>query len=33
MPDGTQMAAINMRCVEGADIGALNRKPVDGRSF
>lgn len=33
MPDGTKMAAINMRCAEGVDIGSLNRKPVDGRSF
>lgn len=32
-PDGSEMAAINMRCVEGVDIGALNRKPIDGRSF
>jgi len=33
MPDGTKMAAINMRCVDGVDLAALNRTPVDGRSY
>ena len=33
MPDGSAMAAINMRCVEAADIGSLERQPVDGAKF
>ncbi len=31
-PDGTEMAAINMRCVDDVDLEALNPKPFDGRS-
>ena len=33
MPDGTKMAAINVRCLDEVDIAVLERKPVDGRSF
>lgn len=32
-PDGTEMAAINVRCIEGIDLAAIKRVPVDGRSF
>lgn len=33
MPDGSQMAAINARCVDGIELAALKRKPVNGREF
>lgn len=33
MPDGSRMAAINVRCVDGVDLGGLERVPVDGRKF
>ena len=33
MPDGSEVAAINARCVDGIDLTALNRKQVDGRNF
>jgi len=33
MPDGTQMVAINVRCLDGVDVGALSPKAVDGRNF
>ncbi len=32
-PDGAETAAINIRCLEEIDLGAIKRKPVDGRSF
>ena len=32
MPDGTEMAAINVRCLDGIDLDAVKRVPVDGRS-
>ena len=32
-PDGATMAAVNVRCVEGIDLDALNLKPFDGRSL
>ncbi len=32
-PDGSEVAAINVRCIDNVDIGALEPKPVDGRSF
>jgi len=32
-PDGRQLAAINIRCLEGIDLTAVKRVPVDGRSF
>lgn len=31
-PDGQESAAINIRCLEGIDLGAIPRTPVDGRS-
>lgn len=30
---GNAMAAVNVRCLEGVDLGAITRVPVDGRSF
>lgn len=30
---GAAKAAINVRCLEGIDLGALQRVPVDGRSY
>ena len=33
MPDGTEMVAINVRCLDEVDISALTPKAVDGRSF
>ena len=32
-PDGAEMVAINVRCLDGVDIGALQPTPVDGKSF
>jgi hypothetical protein len=31
-PDGTEIAAINVRCLDGVDITTLNRVPHDGAS-
>ena len=31
-PKGNEMAAINVRCLEGVDLAALQRVPFDGRS-
>ena len=33
MPDGTKMAAINTRCLEGFDLENVERKPINGREF
>lgn len=33
LPDGSKMAAINVRCVDDIDLDALKRVPVDGRKF
>ena len=33
MPDGTETAAINVRCLEDVELDTLKRVPVDGRSF
>ncbi len=33
MPDGTEMAAINVRCLDGVDVESLEIQPVDGKSF
>jgi hypothetical protein len=33
MPDGTKMAAINVRCLDGVDLDALKPTPFDGRSL
>jgi hypothetical protein len=32
-PDGKAMTAVNVRCLEGVDLAALQRVPVDGRSY
>ncbi|PZQ18880.1 MAG: aldehyde-activating protein [Ancylobacter novellus] len=32
-PDGAEMVALNVRCIDGLDWKALEKKPVDGRSF
>ena len=33
MPDGSKMQAINLRCVDGVDLDALEIQKVDGASF
>jgi hypothetical protein len=30
---GAETAAINVRCLEGIDLSAIKRRPVDGRSL
>jgi len=32
-PDGTEMIAVNVRCLDGVDIAALTLTPFDGKSF
>lgn len=32
-PDGAEMAAINLRCLENVDLDAIERVAVDGRKF
>ena len=32
MPDGTPVVAVNIRCLDGVDLGALRPRPVDGAS-
>jgi hypothetical protein len=32
-PDGKRMAALNLRCVDGIDLAALNPQKFDGRSI
>jgi hypothetical protein len=32
-PDGREMVAVNVRCLEGADMGAVKVEPFDGRSL
>lgn len=32
-PDGNEMVAVNVRCLEGVDLTALQPIAVDGRSF
>lgn len=32
-PDGQAMVAVNVRCLEGVDLDALQVTPVDGKSF
>lgn len=32
MPDGTEMVAVNLRCLEDVDVGALTPTMHDGRS-
>lgn len=33
MPDGSKMAAINVRCLEDFDLENVERTPVNGRDF
>lgn len=33
MPDGTKIAAINVRCLDGVDIASLKPTPFDGASL
>ena len=32
-PDGSQMVAVNARCLEGVDVGKLKVKQIDGAQF
>ena len=32
-PDGSQMVAVNVRCLEDVDLDGLKPKQVDGRSY
>ena len=32
-PDGAPMAALNLRCVDGLDLAALEPQPFDGKSL
>jgi hypothetical protein len=32
-PNGGEVSAINVRCLEEIDVSAIEKKPVDGRSF
>jgi hypothetical protein len=32
-PDGKVMCAVNVRCLDGVDLGGLTVKEIDGRSF
>ncbi|MGQ0457638.1 MAG: GFA family protein [Hyphomicrobium sp.] len=32
-PDGRQMVAVNVRCLDGVDLAAITPKQVDGRKF
>ncbi|VVE39436.1 aldehyde-activating protein [Pandoraea pneumonica] len=32
MPDGTKMAAVNVRCLDGIDLDAVHPTPFDGAS-
>ncbi len=31
-PDGGEMVAVNVRCLDGVEVGALTLQPFDGRS-
>lgn len=33
MPDGTETAAINVRCLHGVELQTLDREQVNGREF
>lgn len=33
MPDGAEMIAVNVRCLDDVDVGELTVKAVDGRRF
>ena len=32
-PDGKEMVAINVRCLDGVDVGSLEPVPFDGKSL
>lgn len=32
-PDGRRMAAVNLRCVDGVDLDAVQRQPFDGAAL
>ena len=32
-PDGSEIIAINVRCLDGVDVGALKTTPFDGKSL
>ena len=32
-PDGKEMVAINVRCLEGVDVKSLPLTPIDGRNM
>ena len=32
-PDGREMCAVNVRCLDGVDVGALTIAPFDGKSL
>jgi hypothetical protein len=32
-PNGQEMAAVNVRCIEGLDLGSLKVKPFNGRAM
>jgi len=32
-PDGAEMVAVNVRCLDGVDLGAITLNPFDGRSL
>ena len=32
-PNGAEMVAVNIRCLDDVDLSSLNPTPVDGRSF
>jgi hypothetical protein len=32
-PNGGEIAAVDVRCLEHVELGTIERKPVDGRSF
>lgn len=33
MPDGSEIAAINLRCLDNIDLSAIKAKEIDGRSL
>ena len=33
MPDGTKMAALNVRCLDGVDLASIKLQPFDGASL
>jgi hypothetical protein len=33
MPDGTEMRAINVRCLDDVDVSTLTLTPIDGKNM